>query len=285
MIKLSKFRIRDEITYGKYRKGRFYPVSGEFKKKFRTIKSVIENGAVKDLLDSFDQNDHGYSIQNVNILPPIFSDSRVFCVGLNYPKNYMPDSSLKKSTQMVLFSKVLDSFVGSESPIIIPKGQAGKSLDYEGELGLVIGKPGKNIPLEEAYKHIFGFTIVNDGSVRDWQKHSIFAGKNFECSSSCGPCILVNQEGLRPEDFVLTTRLNNKLVQDTKIKNMTFSCAEIVVYISKILTIKPGDVIATGSPDGSGISRNPNRFLRNGDCLEIEISNIGILRNNILSHD
>ena len=106
MIKLSKFRIRDEITYGKYRKGRFYPVSGEFKKKFRTIKSVIENGAVKDLLDSFDQNDHGYSIQNVNILPPIFSDSRVFCVGLNYSKNYMPDSSLKKVPNGTFFQSI-----------------------------------------------------------------------------------------------------------------------------------------------------------------------------------
>ena len=193
---------------------------------------------------------------------------------MNSDRSFYPHGTMRRHIPIILFTYFNPLLSFGFEKFCVMASNAGVS-------GLII----PDLPLEEAYKHIFGFTIVNDGSVRDWQIHSIFAGKNFECSSSCGPCILVNQEGLRPEDFVLTTRLNNKLVQDTKIKNMTFSCAEIVVYISKILTIKPGDVIATGSPDGSGISRNPNRFLRNGDCLEIEISNIGILRNNILSHD
>ncbi len=285
MLKLSNFRIQGENTFGEYVEGKVYPVSKKFKKKYDSIKTVIENNAVDELRNSLQKKEEGYPRQHVDILPPVLPGSRIFCVGLNYPKKYTQASSIRKRGEMIIFSKELDSFVGSDCPIIIPKGNAGKSLDYEGELGLIIGKSGKNILPVEAQNHIFGFTIINDGSVRDWQTHSIFAGKNFEHSSSCGPCILVNQRDLQPETFVLTTKLNNQLVQKTKIQNMIFKFAEIVAYVSNILTLKPGDVIATGSPEGAGISQEPPRFLRNGDFLEIGISNIGVLRNNVLKLD
>ena len=281
MFKLSNFRLNGENTYGKCHDGRIYPVSERFKQKFPSLRSVIECNTPKDLDNIFDTDDQGYLVEQGSMLPPISLGSRVFCVGLNYPKKSLPTYSNKIESEMIIFSKELDCFVGSDCPISIPTGHAGKTLDYEGELGLVVGKPGKNISPEEAFKHIFGFTIVNDGSIRDWQKHSLFAGKNFEHSSSAGPCILVYQGNLKPESFSLSTKLNGQLVQKSKIGNMIFKCSEIISYISSILPLKPGDLIATGSPDGSGITRDPKRYLKDGDELEIEISNIGILRNKI----
>ena len=285
MLRISNFRINDYNTLGEYRGGKVFPVSEKFRLKHQSIRSVIEKNAVDDLRSSIKKDEQGYLVQNVHMLPPICPSSRIICVGLNYPKKYVLDSSLGEHAEMILFSKGPDCFVGSDCPIIVPKGHAGQSLDYEGELGLIIGKPGKNIRREDAHKHIFGFTIVNDGSVRDWQKHSIFAGKNFEHISSCGPCVLVNQKELQQETFLLTTKLNNQLVQKTKIGKMIFKSAEIIAYISTIFTLKSGDIIATGSPEGSGMSHDPHQFLQNGDFLEIEISNIGVLRNNILSHE
>jgi len=283
MLKLSNFRIQGQDTFGEYYEGKVCPVSDKFRAKHRCIRSIIENNAVDDLRRDLEENEEVYPTKAVSMLPPISPGSRIFCVGLNYPKKYMLNSSANEQGEMILFSKELDSFVGSDCPIIVPKGSAGKSLDYEGELGLIIGKAGKDIKPEEVQSHIFGFTIINDGSIRDWQKHSIFAGKNFEYSSSCGPCILVNHEELQPETFLLTTKLNDNLVQNEKIENMIFKCEEIVAYISTVLTLKPGDVIATGSPEGSGISQDPYRFLQDGDSLEIAISNIGVLRNSVLS--
>ena len=283
MLKLSNFRIQGQDTFGEYYEGKVCPVSDKFRAKHRCIRSIIENNAVDDLRRDLEENEEVYPTKAVSMLPPISPGSRIFCVGLNYPKKYMLNSSAHERGEMILFSKELDSFVGSDCPIIVPKGSAGESLDYEGELGLIIGKAGKDIKPEEVQSHIFGFTIVNDGSIRDWQKHSIFSGKNFEYSSSCGPCILVNHEELQPETFLLTTKLNDNLVQKSKIENMIFKCEEIIAYISTILTLKPGDVVATGSPEGSGISQDPYRFLQEGDSLEIAISNIGVLRNTVLS--
>ena len=285
MLKLSNFRLNDEDTYGKYHGGRIYPVSETFKKKFPSLRSVIEYNTPKDLDNIFNTSNEGYLVEQGSLLPPISLGTRVFCVGLNYPKKRLMTSPNTSKDEMIIFSKELDCFVGSESPITIPTGHAGKTLDYEGELALVVGKPGKNISPEEASKHIFGFTIVNDGSIREWQKHSLFAGKNFEHSSSCGPCILVYQGNLKPESFLLSTKLNGHLVQKSEIGNMIFKCSEIISYISSILPLKPGDLIATGSPDGSGITRDPKRFLKDGDELEIEISNIGILRNKISAYN
>ncbi len=283
MLKLSTFKVHGETAFGEYREGKIFPVSKKFREKWPTLRSIIEECVQDDLVNELKNNTKEYFIEDVQILPPISPGSRVFCVGLNYHKKYLLEAPRTERTEIILFSKDINCFVGSNCPIIIPNGKAGKSLDYEGELGIIIGKSGKNIRDEDVDKHIFGFTIVNDGSIRDWQKHSIFAGKNFEYSSSCGPCILINQDELDPEKFLLTTKLNDRIVQKTRIEKMIFNYKEIIAYISSILTLMPGDIIATGSPEGSGTSQNPHRFLENDDLLEIEISNIGILRNKILS--
>ena len=286
MLRLSTFKIHGQETFGEYRNGKVYPVPEYFRENFSSLNNVIENEAIKDLKNNLKKNNKGYSLHEVKLLPPINSGARIFCVGLNYPKKYLTNisiRSMREKNDMILFSKEKNSLVGSNCPIIVPSCSAKASLDYEGELGIIIGKSGKNIQQEDALNHIFAYTIINDGSIRDWQKQSLFAGKNFENTGSCGPCILVNEDKLDPNKFLLTTKLNGKVVQKEKVENMIFKCSEIIAYISTILTLNTGDIIATGSPEGSGISKEPKRFLRNNDFLEIEITNIGTLKNKILN--
>ena len=182
---------------------------------------------------------------------------------------------------MIFFGKHIESLVGHGENIIIPDGLPGKSLDYEGELAVVIGKPGYQISVKQAMNHIFGFTLINDGSVRHWQKHSVFAGKNFNRSGSCGPYLLTKDMIPDPQNLELTTKLNKSLVQNTNTKDMIYSICEQIAYVSNIFDLESGDILSTGSPDGTGASQNPERFLREGDHLEVEIPNIGILSNTI----
>ena len=201
---------------------------------------------------------------------------------MNYPKKIATNGFKPTSRPpIVLFSKKTSCFVGSGSCIRIPVGKAGKSLDYEGELAVIIGKTGRHIKKKEAMNYVFGFTAINDGSIRKWQSDSVFAGKNFESSSSCGPYVLVNENPKKEKSFNLITRLNGHPVQKASTNSMIYNIKEILSYISNITILKPGDIIATGSPHGSGWHQRPPKFLKIGDNLEVEISHIGILKNKV----
>jgi 2-keto-4-pentenoate hydratase/2-oxohepta-3-ene-1,7-dioic acid hydratase in catechol pathway len=167
----------------------------------------------------------------------------------------------------------------------VPEGEAAETFDYEGEIAVVIGKTGRHIPAEKAHEYIAGFTAFNDGSVRGWQKHSVHAGKNFAGSGACGPWMVTADEIDVPEAMTVTTRLNGQVVQHAPATEMFFSIPEVIAYVSHLTPIEPGDVIAMGSPDGSGGSRVPPRFLRDGDVLEIEVSGVGTLVNSVGTGD
>jgi 2-keto-4-pentenoate hydratase/2-oxohepta-3-ene-1,7-dioic acid hydratase in catechol pathway len=171
--------------------------------------------------------------------------------------------------------------VGHNQSLCLPEGLANDSFDYEGEIAIVIGKKGFKIAQENAMDHIFGYTLFNDGSVRDWQKHSIHSGKNFYHSSSCGPYIVTKDQVKNFSDLHLQTRLNGKVVQSSSTKNMFFNLNEILSYISNTIPLRTGDIIATGSPEGTGASQNPPRFLKKDDVLEFSAPGLGVLKNTI----
>lgn len=212
---------------------------------------------------------------------PIHPAARVFCVGINYPKRYPLDQSVTRPENIILFSKLDGTLVPHGAALEMPEGEAARSFDFEGELAVVIGKGGRHIRSGDAHEHIAGFTVLNDGSVRDWQRHSVHAGKNFAGSGACGPWITSADEIEVPEALKLTTRLNGQVMQDATISEMFFPIPEILSYISHTMPLRPGDLIATGSPDGTGGSRTPPRFLRAGDVLEIEVPGVGTLRNTV----
>jgi 2-keto-4-pentenoate hydratase/2-oxohepta-3-ene-1,7-dioic acid hydratase in catechol pathway len=211
-----------------------------------------------------------YSLNEINIINPV-SPSKIVCIGLNY-KDHAKEMNLELPKEPRLFIKPSTSIIGPEDKIIYPK--ISKRVDYEAELAVVIGKKTKNIQIKDAQKSIFGYTIINDVTARDitikdeqWTR-----GKSFDTFAPIGPFIETN---LNPLNQNIKLFLNNKLKQNSNTKNMIFSPFKLVNYISNVMTLNPGDIIATGTPPGVS-------SMNKGDCIKIEIENIGILTNYLI---
>lgn len=222
-----------------------------------------------------------HAIADVALLPPVPHPEKLWCIGVNYKDRnaeYKDNSDLPKYPS--LFVRNPSSIVGSDQSI--EKPQVSDQLDYEGELVLVIGKEGRHIPRERAFEHIFGMTLCNEGSVRDWLHHGKFnvtQGKNFDRSGSIGPWIVTSDElsPRGPHDIV--TRVNGEVRQQDSTERLMFPFDFLLAYLSTFATLKPGDMIATGTPTGAGARFNPPRWLKPGDVVEVESSGIGVLRN------
>lgn len=279
-MKLATVKYKKLIKYGYINENEIYFATEKTLRHFPTLFDLIchlEKGITlnKGLFLS-----DGIELSHVEFCTPMSEKVKIICVGLNYEKIYPVEGvSPPKPENIILFGKEHSSLVAHHESLEFPIGKPGLTFDYEGEVAVIIGKSGRNIPLLEAKNYIFGYSILNDGSVREWQKHSIYAGKNFQNSSSWGPYLVTKDEFKDVDSVQLSTYLNSERVQDTTIDKMIFSIAEQISYISTLYTLYPGDVIATGSPDGTGGSRNPKRHLVSGDKLEITVSGIGSLVN------
>lgn len=212
--------------------------------------------------------------------PPLGDHPKIVCVGFNYPA-HAAESGREVPSHPTLFTRFADSLVGAGQPVVRPVGD--DSLDWEGEAGLVIGRPGRRIRAEDAWEHVAGVTCVAEDSVRSWQNHSgqATAGKNWYRSGACGPWLATRDEvGEGP--LRVTTRLNGTTVQDDTTDRLSFSFAQIIAYVSALTPLSPGDLIATGTPSGIGLRMDPPRFLRPGDELEVEVSGVGVLRHGVI---
>ena len=217
----------------------------------------------------------------ITYLPPFAAPGKVICVGLNY-KDHAAESGFQAPSYPALFSRFASSLIGHGAPIIRPG--VSDQLDYEGELVAIIGKAGRNIPVERALEHVAGYSIFNDASIRDYQFLSAqwTIGKNFDGTGAFGPSFVTADElpagakGLR-----LQTRLNGEVLQDANTDDMIFDIATLVHLLSIPMELVPGDVIVAGTPSGIGLARNPKRFMKPGDICEVEIEGIGLLSNPI----
>ncbi len=286
-MKIASFKHDSSDLFGLVQDEFVVPASRSFVESYPTLRDVITADALEQLAADCAQSDQNIALSDVQLLPPITNPQRIICVGINYPKRYpVADENgefpfMPAPENIILFAKLDGTLVGHGQPLEIPVGEAAETFDYEGEITVVIGKGGRHIPAENAFDHIAGYTIMNDGSVRGWQKHSVHAGKNFANSGGCGPWMVTADEIDDPFGMTLQTRLNGELVQDTVASEMVFAIPELIAYISHTIDLRPGDLIATGSPEGSGGSRKPQRFLRTGDQLEISVSGVGTLKNRI----
>ena len=213
---------------------------------------------------------------------PIASTSRVFCVGLNY-RDHAKELGEEEPTYPTIFVRFLSSFSAHEQSLIHPK--ISNKFDFEGELVVVIGKQAKAVSKKQALGHVFGYTIANDGSVRDIQTRTSqwIAGKLMDRSGGLGPFIVTADElPLGAHGLKIETRLNGQTVQSSNTDQFIFSVADIISDISHICTLQPGDIILTGTPAGVGVSRQPQLFMKPGDLCEVEIEGIGILRNSVI---
>ncbi|WP_434287101.1 fumarylacetoacetate hydrolase family protein [Celeribacter sp. SCSIO 80788] len=220
-------------------------------------------------------------LSDVTLLSPIPSPEKIICVGLNY-MSHIEETGRPKPQHPSLFTRYPSSLVGHGTPLVRPK--ASHDFDYEGELALIIGKPGRHIAAEDAFDHIAGYTCVNEGSIRDYQIHTtqFWPGKSFEASGSIGPWMSTPDELGEITQQVLTTRIDGEIVQQARFDDLAISIPEIIAYASTVLTLQPGDVIATGTPGGVGKFRKPQLYLKPGMVAEVEITGIGTLSNGVV---
>ena len=230
-------------------------------------------------IQAFEDDSPDHSWESISFDIPIPDQRRLLCAGLNYHKKYPLGGEVKTPKQPVYFNKPPGSLVPHNGRLIRPI--ASVQLDYEVELAVVIGRLGRHIPESDALDYVAGYTILNDGSVRDWQRHGVAAGKNFYRSGSCGPWIVTSDQIPQPSDLSITTRVNGQERQNAGVNEMIFSVQELISYMSQIMPLEPGDIIATGSPEGTGGSMEPQVWLVEGDAIEFEIPGIGILANTV----
>jgi 2-keto-4-pentenoate hydratase/2-oxohepta-3-ene-1,7-dioic acid hydratase in catechol pathway len=216
----------------------------------------------------------------VTFLPLIPDPHAVWCATLNYA-THVEEGNWDKPEYAGWFLRAANSLVGHEAPMVKPR--ISDRFDYEGELAVVIGKPGHNIDPADAPDHIAGYTCFNDGSIRDWQRHStqITVGKNFTATGGFGPYLVTPDEVPDIMNARLVTRLNGTVMQDAHISDMTTPVNELVAYLSKVGELRIGDVIVTGTPGGVGARKTPPVFMAVGDVIEVEIDGLGTLRNPI----
>ncbi|HZD53025.1 MAG TPA: fumarylacetoacetate hydrolase family protein [Woeseiaceae bacterium] len=245
------------------------------------LRSVLRAGALDSLSELIAGADPDCSLDDVRFLPTIPNPEKIICIGVNYPdRNAEYRDGSGAPPYPSVFMRARESLTGHGQPIIKPRES--DQLDYEGEIALVIGREGRRIPEEGAHEHIAGLTLMNEGSVRDWLRHAKFnvtQGKNFEASGALGPW-LVTADALDPlSDLRLRTTVNGDLRQDDRTANLIFAFPYLIRYLSTFYRLKPGDVIATGTPTGSGARLDPPRYLAAGDRVEVEVAEIGTLVN------
>lgn len=221
---------------------------------------------------------------DIQLLPPITDPGKILCVGLNY-KSHIAETGREPPQYPMLFPRYAESIVGSGEPLVRPA--ISQNFDFEGELAFVIGKAGRHVSPERAMEHVAGFGCFNDGSIRDWQRHTtqFLPGKNFWHSGSFGPWLVTPDETGPVGELSLVTRLNGKEMQRAKLDDLLFGVPELVAYISTFLPIEPGDIIATGTTGGVGLFRDPPVWMKPGDSIEIEIDRLGTLLNSIVDEE
>jgi len=247
------------------------------------VLSLLRAGLIERARDLADSAPCDYSPGEVQLLSPAGRGTRYFCIGVNYPeRNEEYKDGSERPKYPSIFMRSHTSFAAPGEPIVRPRESL--QLDYEGEVVVVIGQGGRRIPQERALTHIAGYSCANEGSVRDWLRHSKFnvtQGKNFDRSGSIGPCVVtIDETGAAP--LRVTTRVNDEVRQDDTTDRMIFPIPYLISYLSSFCTLEAGDVILTGTPSGAGARLDPPRYLVPGDIVEVEVSRVGVLRNEVI---
>ena len=252
--------------------------------RYRSIDEVLTAGALQEVralladAESAASKATTWPLADVTLQLPL-QPGKLLAVGGNYGA-HAQEIGMATPQAPVFFSRFADSLVAPDAALIKPR--LSRQLDFEGELAVVIGRAGRHIREQDALNHVAGYTCFNDGSVRDYQKDSITAGKNFFATGSLGPWIVTAEEFGDPSRAMLTTRLNSREMQRAPVSDLIHSVAALIAYASSFTPLAPGDVIATGTPAGIGSRRSPPVWMQAGDRIEVEISGIGVLRNTVV---
>lgn len=223
-------------------------------------------------------------LAEISYLPPVTSPEKIACIGVNYAnRNAEYKDNSEDPEWPSLFMRTIDSFTGHDQPLWRPPES--HQLDYEGEIVMIIGKQGHRISEAEALNHVAGYTIMNEGTLRDWVRHAKFnvtQGKNFVHSGGLGPWMVTADEIADVDNMTVTTRVNGEQRQHDTTANLMFPFRYLISYLSTFYILKPGDVISTGTPLGAGARFDPPKYLAPGDVVEVEVPGIGLLSNGVI---
>lgn len=281
-MKIASFIAKNRTTFGVVVGDRVYDLALHLGDTYGSLRDYLNaHGADLTRLEELIRGaEADYFVDDVQFLPVITNPDKIVCVGLNYHA-HRTEGNHATTANPALFLRVNDSQTGHEQPLLCPAES--DSFDYEGEIALIIGKGGRRIPESEALSHIAGISCYNDGSVRDWQAETAqwTAGKNFPDTGSLGPWMVTCDELSPASRLEVTTRLNGKVMQQSNTDLLIFPFAKLISFISTIMPLYPGDVLVTGTPGGVGFRLDPQVFMKDGDVIEIEVSDVGVLRNTV----
>lgn len=246
-----------------------------------TLKELLEAQAVDKAREYCKSARPDFALAQCTLLPVIPNPNKIICIGVNYAA-HGDEAGVKTTPYPVIFLRLPEVLIGHAQPLIRPR--VSEQFDYEGELAVVMGKPGSHVAEAEAMSYVAGYSCFNDASVRDWQFHTrqFGMGKNFRSSGPFGPWMVTADELGDYRHQTLRTLLNGKEVQRTTLDQMVFDVPKLIAYVSQALPWSPGDVISTGTPSGVAHFGKPPRYMRAGDTVEVEISGIGRLSNPVI---
>lgn len=277
-MKLVSYRTHDTESFGIWRDDGIVDLKGKVAGGGATLRGILDK---LDLVVPIAANAPDLAHDAVSLLPPVIDPPRLLCVGLNY-KTHIAETGRDAPAYPILFPRYPSSLVGAGEDLVRPK--ASHDFDFEGELAFVVGRGGRHITEADALDHVAGYACFNDGSIRDWQRHTtqFMPGKSFWRSGSFGPWLVTPDEVGDLGSLSLTTRLNGEIMQQATLDDLLFGVPALVAYISTILPLEPGDVVATGTTGGVGLFRKPPVWMKPGDRVEVEIEGLGILSNGIV---
>lgn len=277
-MRLASFLARSRPAYGVVTDDGIIDISARLGDRYPDLKALLgaPADAVRAAAASAGRPD--FRTEDVIFLPTIPNPGKILCVGLNYHA-HLAETGKAETPHPPIFLRVADSQQGHEQPLLLPPES--HKFDFEGEVAVIIGKPGRRIAEADAWDHVAGYACYNDGSVRDWQVHTPQwgPGKNFYRTGGFGPWMVTADEIPPGTVMTLTTRLNGEEVQRTTTDLLIFSIPQLIAYLSTVMPLETGDVIVSGTPGGVGAKRNPPLWMKAGDTVEVEVDRIGVLRN------
>ena len=278
-MKLATFKTAQGASYGAVVGKGIVDLRRYLGNQYPDLKALIAADAIDQAKKHLSETPD-YQASDISWLPVIPNPHKIICVGLNY-QDHVVETKRDNTEQPAIFLRLPESQVGHKQPIVRPREST--DLDYEAEIAVIIGRPGRRISQKNAWEHIAGYSCYNDGSVRDWQRHTVqwTAGKNFPRTGGFGPWMVTADEIPPGTKMTLSCRLNGQQMQHATTEQMIFKIPKIIEYVSTWTTLAPGDVLVTGTPGGVGSRRTPPIWMKPGDKVEVEIDKVGVLENTI----
>jgi len=277
-MKLVTFARMGKISFGALKAGGVVDLTGRIDHNANSVKDILKLNLVEKAKEYIKDKDGEISISEITFLPVIPDPEKIFCIGLNY-QEHKKETGRPDVKNPTIFTRFANTQTGHLQPLVKPNFS--DRFDYEGELAITIGKGGRYIKEKNALEHIAGYSCYNDGSVRDFQRHTsqYTPGKNFPATGPFGPYLVTPDEVGDYKKLPIETRLNGKIMQKAKLSDLIFPIPKLINYISTFTTLTTGDVIVTGTPGGVGDRREPPIYMKPGDVVEVDIGKVGILMN------